>query len=261
MQIIPCQKSYSRRNIRIAVLATTIVLFVVVPPIVWLGLIIYKPLVAGITWLVPYVGGVTMLAVEIIILWLLWRILIAEIRGTAKDLGELKGYWRGLKGEQIVAQVLEDNFDESYCAYANVHIDEIGLNDDIDFLIVGPKGVIILEVKNWSRPALIMNGEWFAHLGSAFRRPRQNPIEQIKRYTDAVTHFFYKQNLQPPINRLIVKVGGDYIIPGAAVVYTISEDELVSRIKNFSQWPGYNPYIFSQIRHAVEDWAGPKCKL
>ncbi len=260
MKVIYCQVSHSKRQLSLFILSTLVILIFVVPPLALTIPLMQEFLDAGLTWFKPYVGVWTEIMGLTILSWLFWRILVNEIKRTAKDIKQFKGYWRGVVGEKIVAKNLENSLDDNYSVFANVNIPEIGRNEDIDFIAVGPKGVIIIEVKNWSRTALIINGEWFAHLVSRFHKPRHDPVEQIQRYTNCVTRFFDKQNLKPSIHKFLVKVGGNYKIYGSAEVYVISEDKLIAEIANLPDWPEYNPYSHEQVRHAIEAWAGPKCK-
>jgi hypothetical protein len=55
---------------------------------------------------------------------------------------------KGIEGEDLVETELKRILDEGYRIYKNFKIP--GREFDIDFVIVGPRGIILLEVKNYS---------------------------------------------------------------------------------------------------------------
>jgi hypothetical protein len=58
----------------------------------------------------------------------------------------------GDKGEKLIYEELDKILDDNYTVYPNYIIP--GHKFDLDFLIIGPKGVIVMEVKNFSNSTL-----------------------------------------------------------------------------------------------------------
>lgn len=74
----------------------------------------------------------------------------------------------GMEGEETVKNKLHEILDNNYTAHPNYKIP--GRNFDIDFLIVGPKGLIAMEVKNISDSILFFKDKAVSVRGSGNTR-------------------------------------------------------------------------------------------
>jgi len=86
-----------------------------------------------------YLWGI---AITVVIVFVLVR---KHSDSLFENIGNFK---KGKRGEDEVAAMLKENLDDNYTCVENYMIPNARIGD-IDGLLIGPKGVVILEVKNY----------------------------------------------------------------------------------------------------------------
>lgn len=98
----------------------------------------------------------------------------------------------GLRGENEVARILADGLDHSYYLYNDLSIRSGFSRAQIDHLVVSPKGIFLLETKNW-RGRLTGDEEdrkWLQHRSpDQPPRPLNNPVLQNRRHVAVLEKF------------------------------------------------------------------------
>jgi len=100
-------------------------------------------------------------------------------------IGQIDKYCQGLEGEKRVREELEPLVKDGYYILDDVPGDKF----NIDFLIIGPSGIYVIEVKNPRKyrdeKITYKNGQVF--LGN--RILRKNPVDEAKRHKDWVKKY------------------------------------------------------------------------
>jgi hypothetical protein len=90
-------------------------------------------------------------------------------------------YSGGWEGEKQVTKLLDDRLNDDF-----ILINGLCLNNgegDIDHLVLGPRGIFVLETKNWSEQ-ITCNGDIWQRLNK--RNFKSSPSRQVKRNTDRI---------------------------------------------------------------------------
>jgi len=99
----------------------------------------------------------------------------------------------GHEGEQKVFKELSNILDDRYTVYPNYIIP--GHKFDLDFLIVGPKGLIVVEVKNFSNATVFSENEAVSVKDAGYKKETTRLVGSIGVRSCIST--FYKIRLQP----------------------------------------------------------------
>lgn len=95
-----------------------------------------------------------------------------------KRIKDVEGYsWiRGLKGEKTVFKYLE-TLPKEYFIFNDVKLYENKGN--IDHIVVGPKGIFVIETKNYSGRYRIKGNKWFYYKDGEYKKLYRTPASQI----------------------------------------------------------------------------------
>jgi len=75
-------------------------------------------------------------------------------------------FFRGLDGEDLIAHELV-KLPNSYCVFRNIHINQ--RKSDIDFIVIGPKGILTVEAKSHSG-RITFDGQILLKYGRPFEK-------------------------------------------------------------------------------------------
>lgn len=149
MKVVVSEKSYSKKQIRkhritkYSVVGALILLFIT------FFLYSIQPLINGTKLInvnsLLIIFSMTLGAVASLVSLWLFRKIDSFLNKTDIKIGIAMA---GDKGEMMVFEELNKVLNENYTVYPNYIIP--GHKFDLDFLIVGPKGLIVVEVKNFS---------------------------------------------------------------------------------------------------------------
>lgn len=138
---------------------------------------------------VPRIGlglaGVGFLAAGVFLVW--------AVRDGLRD---LEGYFKGARGEEIVAALLA-TLPSGYHVFHDVAIGESG---GIDHVVIGPNGLFVIETKCWSGQVTLEGGNVLFN-GTL---PSRSPIEQVRSSAYALTVFLSKRMEPVPVCRSII---------------------------------------------------------
>ncbi|MCL5017063.1 MAG: NERD domain-containing protein [Patescibacteria group bacterium] len=130
----------------------------------------------------------------------------------------LKNAWKGNWGEKKTFNKLIEILDERYKIYPNFHIPISGNNFDIDVVIIGPKGIICIEIKNIKGKFDFIGKETFKHdwhngnscidtLGEY-----NSPSREVLRHSLALEKWLKEKGKNILSKHMLLLVGGKAII-------------------------------------------------
>lgn len=138
----------------------------------------------------------------------------------------------GKKGENLIAEILKTNFDDSYTYIRNYEIPNCKIGD-IDGILISSNEIIILEVKYYTGDFEILKGEFykFSKRGKLYRTCH-NPIRQAQQQKESLVSYLDTKGFNVPMRALVVLASGNIkSIQGVTYVYVLNENNLVSFIK------------------------------
>lgn len=105
-----------------------------------------------------------------------------ESRGDLRALVDLlqgnAAQWKAGKwGEDRVVQYLSGRLDEQWRAFTNVAF--LGIKGDIDLVLVGPKGVYAVEIKNWAGRIAYRDGSGWVRVKEGRMESLKDPARQV----------------------------------------------------------------------------------
>ncbi len=103
-------------------------------------------------------------------------------------------YGRGIVGEMKVFEKLQKILPKDHVIITSVVTGKYG---DADIVTIGPKGVIVFEVKNWSNDVFIKNGKiWLKKQGGKqWNLMEKNPFAQVKGQCMSIDTVLKESNL------------------------------------------------------------------
>ncbi len=143
---------------------------------------------------------------------------------------KLYSYQKGMKGEEIVIDELKKTLDDSWvyiCNYSNQDV----CSGDIDGILVGPKGVFLFEVKNWSGSFYVVKKVFYNYKGGKYFK---NPIKQLKENEAKIIAYLRSKNIKIGISQSFIVMIGDSIksISGKTGIFITNENKVVLEILN-----------------------------
>ncbi len=127
---------------------------------------------------------------------------------SRENLKQVDALAAGLKGEVEVARQLSDGLDNDYYVYNDITIRSGFRRAQLDHLVVGPCGVVVLETKNWrgriTGDAREKAWQQFRFSDSAPRRV-SNPLLQNQRHAQVIIAYLKSSGLpEVPVIPLLV---------------------------------------------------------
>jgi len=127
---------------------------------------------------------------------------------SRENLKQVDALAAGLKGEVEVARQLSDGLDNDYYVYNDISVRSGFRRAQLDHLVVGPCGVVVLETKNWrgriTGDAREKAWQQYRFSDSAPRRVG-NPLLQNQRHAQVVTAYLRSSGLpEVPVIPLLV---------------------------------------------------------
>jgi len=138
---------------------------------------------------------------------------------------------KGHEGEEIVSLEMKNILDEKYTVYQNFKIP--GRKFDIDFLIVGPKGVIAMEVKNYSDRLLFFEDKIIKVRGEGYTRTvtelygNYDPRNKLKNHCFSLNNYLQTMGLNEiKVRKVLVFINDNNKIeenPGIFIVQGVNK--------------------------------------
>ncbi len=163
-------------------------------------------------------------------------VIFVALKNPIEDLiDEYKDYIYGKEGEEYVEKILSETLNDEYSYIRNYIIPNTRIGD-IDGLLVGPKGIIVIEVKNYAGVFRISGGDMYRRLrGDIYKLYRKSPFRQTIQQRDYLKRFLREKNFDVPIAALIVLVDGKISsISGETKIFVIEPEKLTNHIFKMS---------------------------
>jgi hypothetical protein len=234
MQVIKYQESYSSQMIKEMMPKFFIIL----------GLII---LIFVLGFISPF--KISSLKPYWWIMMLLAAFIIPPLMNVAQSLQEdLEFFKYGKEGENKVLQILEESLDDNFTYITNYVIPNTRIGD-IDGLLIGPKGIVILEIKNYAGIFRISGEDMYRKLkGDVYRLYKKNPFEQIMKQKEYLDKFLYEKGINIKITPIVVLVYGKInAITGPTKVLITEANQLPNYIFELPLIPEWNPELPNKI--------------
>ncbi len=140
--------------------------------------------------------------------WLTWWLLLIGWAPLALSTAFLRRYhiWNaGVRGEKVVSRALQ-RLDDSYYLLNGIVLP--GGRGDIDHIILGPKGVFVIEAKNYSGTIVCKGDEWYRRRrGAKKTMPMDSISAQVKRNASDLSYFVQRTaRLNLPVSPVCVFV-------------------------------------------------------
>ena len=132
---------------------------------------------------------------------------------------------RGAEGEEAVLQTLR-GLPETYTTIANFVVPGTR-QGDLDLLVLGPAGILVLEVKTYTGRYACVGDAWFSLPPGGPRRPLKSSVSrQLKRAAKSVAHYLVDCDIQVPIHTAAVFRAGAELELTRPTVPIVREDAL-----------------------------------
>jgi len=237
MKIIPYQESYSSVNLRR------------LDPIFWIfiSLMILAAVLLILSVFVPYLYQYRLfLSIAVAILF------VPSIKVINAFVNKIRGFSLGKKGEDIVAEELKSTLDDNYVYITNYQIPDTKIGD-IDDLLIGPKGIIIIEVKNLWGVYRFCGEDMYKRLnGDIYRLFRKSPTWQTSRQKEYLIQFLKGKGLSVRLIAIVVMAGGKIShICGPTGIFITETRKLTNHIFELNQIPDWSAELSNKIIAAL----------
>ncbi len=172
--------------------------------------------------------------------WFAAPFVLLSIFFTLRIVGKFReadNYRLGLRGEQAVAESLVEVADSGYRAFHDFFAEKLG---NLDHIVVGSRGVFLIETKARSRPTKSKSGQpthEVAYDGENLQFPNfreSQPVQQAKRNAQWLEKYLKKKTGEnTPVEALIV-LPGWFVSPSvkSAEVKAMNATYLVSFLRS-----------------------------
>ncbi len=202
VRVVSGGRSYSEREqlrlalIEGAVLGWSLVMFIAL--VWWLFSDALKPRPNAIS-INEVLASPTQLIVVIIVLAILvfggWAVASIPDRITKRLEKRIEDHHRGQEGEDNVVQLVVQALDGNWHLFRNISLP--GRNKgDLDLVLVGPPGVWVLEVKNFSGKYHNTGETWQYKRGKNWKTLSKSPSRQAKSNAGRLSNFFEADKLR-----------------------------------------------------------------
>ena len=111
-------------------------------------------------------------------------------------------YSKGAEGERKIEESLKGVFDDSFILIGDLRLP--GIRGNIDYVLVCPKGVFIIEVKNYSGYIVCEGDKWYKVGNTGLWYEISSISKQVKFYAAYLGNFLRKRGIKVWVNPLIV---------------------------------------------------------
>lgn len=170
-----------------------------------------------------------------------------SLGGIQSGIRSLRAYnrlARGTEGEDAVLQTLR-GLPDAYTAIASF-VAPGTRQGDVDLLILGPAGVLVVEIKSYTGRYGCHGDAWFALRADGTRQPLRGSVSrQLKRGRKAVAHYLVDCDVSLPVQAVAVFRPGVQLELRHPTVAIISQDALCEHIVSLP--PAPRPVLLSEV--------------
>ncbi len=163
----------------------------------------------------------------------------------------------GFEGERTIADWLKKILPQnSFRVLPNITLP--GHKFDIDFIIIGPKGVIVLEVKNFTEQVKFLNDKYYLFFGGKWLllSSDQDPRDEADRHSYYLKKYFERNAINNvKISRAVVFLKDtDALIKGKTGIYIANGfDSLKRFIEGVTEDSRYDASFCNRIENVLEN--------
>lgn len=134
---------------------------------------------------------------------------LGGVQAGVRALRNFNRWHRGTEGEDAVLHTLRC-LPDTYTAVANF-VAPGTRQGDMDLLVLGPAGILIIEVKSYTGRYACHGDAWFSVHADGTRRPQRSSVSrQLKRAGKAVAHYLVDCEVSVPLHTVAVfRAGAD----------------------------------------------------
>lgn len=154
---------------------------------------------------------------------------LGGVQAGVRALRNFNRWHRGTEGEDAVLQTLR-GLPDTYIVITNF-VAPGTRQGDMDLLILGPAGVLVIEVKSYTGRYACHGDTWFALPPDGTRRPLRGSVSrQLKRAGKSVAHYLVDCDTHAPIHTVAVFRAGAELELTRPTVPVIREDALLGHV-------------------------------
>lgn len=128
---------------------------------------------------------------------------LVGIQSGVRALRAYNRYSRGTEGEDAVLHALNE-LPDHYTAVANF-VAPGTRQGDMDLLVLGPAGILVIEVKSYTGRYACHGDSWFALHPDGTRQPLRTSVSrQLKRSRKAIAHYLVDADVSVPVHAVAV---------------------------------------------------------
>jgi hypothetical protein len=102
---------------------------------------------------------------------------------------EYTNYKKGFEGEVMVAELLKLGLPDDFYLINDVKIKDVnGRVRNIDHVVLSPRGIFVIETKNWKGKITAVEDRWSTTIGNPSRQTQKNALF-IKKVIESLEHF------------------------------------------------------------------------
>jgi len=151
------------------------------------------------------------------------------VQAGIRALRNFNRYHRGTEGEDAVLHTLR-GLPDCYTAVANF-VAPATRSGDMDLLILGPAGILVIEVKSYTGRYACHGDAWFTLYPDGSRRPLRGSVSrQLKRAGKAVAHYLVDCDISVPIHTVAVFRAGAELTLTRPTVPIVREHTLLDYV-------------------------------
>lgn len=161
---------------------------------------------------------------------------LGGVQAGVRALRNFNRWHRGAEGEDSVLHTLR-GLPDTYTAVANF-VPPGTRSGDTDLLVLGPAGVLVLEVKSYTGRFACAGDGWFSVRPDGTRRPLKSSVSrQLKRAGKFVAHYLVDCDVQAPIHTAAVFRAGAELELSRPTIPVVREDALRGHILSLPPAP------------------------
>lgn len=169
---------------------------------------------------------------------------LGGVQAGVRALRNYNRYHRGTEGEDAVLQTLR-GLPDSYTAVANF-VAPGTRQGDMDLLVLGPAGILVIEVKSYTGRCACHGDSWFTVHSDGSRRPLHGSVSrQLKRAAKSVAHYLVDCDITVPIHPVAVFRAGVALELTRPTVPILREEALLSHVLSLPSAP--NPILAGDL--------------
>lgn len=165
---------------------------------------------------------------------------LTGIQSGVRALRAFNRYARGAEGEDAVLHTLRA-LGDAYAVVTSFVVPGTR-QGDTDLLVLGPAGVLVVEVKSYTGRCACHGDTWFAVHADGARQPLRGSVSrQAKRGRKAVAHFLIDREVSVPVHAVAVFRAGVHLDLSHPTVPIVLQDALPDFIRALPPNPHPTP--------------------